>query len=87
MFYINKLYFHDVIIKIKNIFFLVKITFEIKKQKKYKLKENIEVKAPFVCWKIVSFWKVNSRKVNYFPIFGSVMKKKLDNTFQCLVML
>jgi hypothetical protein len=45
MFYINKLYFHDVIIKIKNIFFLVKITFEIKKQKKYKLKENIEVKA------------------------------------------
>ena len=82
MFYINKLYFHDVIIKIKNIFFLVKITFEIKKQKKYKLKENIEVKAPFVCWKIVSLWKVN-----YFLIFGSVMKKKLENTFQCLVML
>jgi hypothetical protein len=73
------------IIKIKNIFFLVKITFEIKKQKKYKLKENIE--AMFVCWKIVFFWKVNSGKVNYFSMFGSVMKNKFENTFQCLVML
>jgi len=27
------------------------------------------------------------RKVNYFPMFGSVMKNKLENTFQCLVML
>ena len=32
------------------------------------------------------FWKVNSGKVNYFPMFGSVMKNKLENTFQCLVM-
>jgi hypothetical protein len=45
----------------------------------------------FVCWKIVffkkiNFEKVNSRKVNYFPIFDSVMKNKLENTFQCLVM-
>ena len=38
-----------------------------------------------------SFWKVNSRKmnsekVNYFLMFGSVMENKLENTFQCLVM-
>ena len=32
------------------------------------------------------FFKVNSRKVNYFSMFGSVMKNKLANTFQCLVM-
>jgi hypothetical protein len=44
------------------------------------------IKAPFVCWKVVSFWKVNSGKVNYFPMFGSVMENKLENTFQCLVM-
>ena len=36
--------------------------------------------APFVSW------KVNSRKVNYFPMFGSVMENKLENTFQCLFM-
>ena len=41
---------------------------------------------PFVCWKVVFFWKVNFRKVNYFPIFGSIMKNKLENIFQCLVM-
>ena len=33
------------------------------------------------------FKKVNSGKVNYFLIFGSVMKNKLENIFQCLVML
>jgi len=43
-------------------------------------------KASFVCWKVVFFWKVNSRKVNYFLMFGSVMKNKLENTFQCFVM-
>jgi hypothetical protein len=43
------------------------------------------IQAPFVCWKVVSFWKVNSGKVN-FSMFGSVMKNKLENTFQCLVM-
>jgi len=32
------------------------------------------------------FRKVNFRKVNYFLIFDSVMKNKLENTFQCLVM-
>jgi len=32
------------------------------------------------------FYKVNSEKVNYFLIFSSVMKNKLENTFQCLVM-
>jgi hypothetical protein len=25
--------------------------------------------------------------VNYFPMFGSVMENKLENIFQCLVML
>jgi hypothetical protein len=33
------------------------------------------------------FFKVNFGKVNYFIMFGSVMEKKLENTFQCLVML
>ena len=40
----------------------------------------------FVCWKVVSFWKVNSGKVNYFLMFGSVMENKLENTFQYFVM-
>jgi hypothetical protein len=49
------------------------------------------IKVPFVCWKVVFFWKVNSKKVNsekvnYFLMFGSVMKNKLENNFQCLVM-
>ena len=44
------------------------------------------IRAPFVCWKVVSFWKVNSGKVNYFLMFGSVMENKLENNFQCLVM-
>jgi len=42
--------------------------------------------TPFVCWKVVFFWKVNSRKVNYFLMFDSVMENKLENVFQCLVM-
>ena len=49
------------------------------------------LKALFVCWKVVSFWKVNSeklnsKKMNYFFMFGSVMENKLENIFQCLVM-
>jgi len=32
------------------------------------------------------FKKINSRKINYFLIFGSVMKNKLENIFWCLVM-
>jgi hypothetical protein len=37
------------------------------------------------------FWKVNSekinfRKVNYFLIFDNIIKNKLENIFQCLVM-
>jgi hypothetical protein len=40
----------------------------------------------FVCWKIIFLKKINFRKVNYFPMFGSVMENKLGNTFQCLVM-
>ena len=31
--------------------------------------------------------KVNSRKINYFLIFDSVMKNKWKNSFQYLVML
>ena len=36
--------------------------------------------------KVVFFWKVNFEKmnfgkVNYFPMFGSVMGNKLENTF------
>ena len=34
----------------------------------------------------VNFRKVNSRKVNYFLIFSNVMKNKLENTFQYLIM-
>jgi len=40
----------------------------------------------FVYWKVIFFFKVNSGKINYFSMFGSVMKNKLENTFQCLVM-
>jgi hypothetical protein len=56
------------------------------------LKRYYIIIAPFVGWKVVSFWKVNSRKVNsgkvnYFSMFGSVMKNKLENIFQYLAML
>jgi len=52
---------------------------------------TILTKDPFICCKVVFFWKVNSGKVNsdkvnYFLMFGSVMKNKLENIFQCLVM-
>jgi len=33
-----------------------------------------------------NFEKINSKKINYFLIFGSVMENKLENIFQCLVM-
>jgi hypothetical protein len=36
-------------------------------------------------FKVIS-GKVNSKKVNYFLMFGSVMKNKLENSFQYLVM-
>jgi len=42
--------------------------------------------TPFVCWKVVFFLKVNFEKMNYFFMFGSVMKNKLENIFQYLVM-
>jgi len=60
------------------------LTHDIEEIGKTMLKES---KAPFIYWKIVSFWKVNSGKVNYFLMFDSVMENKLKNTFQCLVML
>jgi hypothetical protein len=40
----------------------------------------------FICRKVIFLKKINSRKVNYFLMFDSVMKNKLKNTFQCLVM-
>jgi len=39
-----------------------------------------------ICWKVIFYLKVNSEKVNYFLIFDNVMKNKLENIFQCLVM-
>jgi hypothetical protein len=36
---------------------------------------------PVCLLEIILFWKVKSRKVNYFLIFGTVMKNKLENTF------
>ena len=33
------------------------------------------------------FWKINYCKVNYFLIFKSIIKNKLKNNFQYLVML
>ena len=44
-----------------------------------------EILAPFVYGKQFSL-KINSKKVNYFLIFDSVIKNKLKNTFQCLIM-
>jgi hypothetical protein len=37
--------------------------------------------------KKINFEKVNFKKMNYFLMFDSVMKNKLENIFQCLVML
>jgi hypothetical protein len=34
----------------------------------------------------MNFGKINYGKVNYFLMFGIVMKNKLENTLQCLVM-
>ena len=63
---------------------IIKIFFINKTLKKFtKLTFKLfNIKAPFVCWKVVFFKKVNSGKVNYFSMFGSVM----ENTFQSLVM-
>jgi hypothetical protein len=33
---------------------------------------DISIKAPFVCRKVVSFWKVNSGKVNSGKVFSDV---------------
>jgi len=43
----------------------------------------------FVYRKIVFFRnkKMNFRKVKYFLMFGGIMESKLENTFQCLVIL
>jgi hypothetical protein len=37
--------------------------------------------GPVCLLEVVSFWKVNSGKVNYFLMFGSVMENKLENIF------
>ena len=50
-------------------------------------KEKVpKLNVSFVCWKLVFFWKMNFKKVNYFSMFGSLMKNKLENTFQHLIM-
>jgi len=41
---------------------------------------------PVYLLKSIFVFKVNSGKVIYFPIFSSVMKNKLKNTFYCFVM-
>ena len=41
---------------------------------------------PVCLMEITFLWKVVFYKVNYFLMFGSVMKNKLENIFQCLVM-
>jgi len=45
----------------------------------------------FFYWKVIlfkkiNFRKINSKKINYFLIFSSIIKNKLENIFQCLVM-
>jgi len=50
------------------------------------LKPRLFVGKLFFFLKLFS-WKVNSLKVNYFPMFGSVMENELENTFQYLIML
>ena len=62
------------------------LNYEIRKKIQSKKTQYKITQAPFVCWKVVFFWKVNSGKMNYFSMFGSVMENKLENTFQCLVM-
>ena len=54
-------------------------------------RNGLQISTLFVCWKVVFFWKVNSEKMNsgkmnYFSMFGSVMENKLENTLQCLDM-
>jgi len=46
---------------------------------------RVEAKASSFFLK-VNFRKMNSGKINYFLMFGSVMKNKLENNFQHLVM-
>jgi hypothetical protein len=46
----------------------------------------IFILGPVYLLEVVFFWKMNSGKVNYFLMFGSVMENKLENTFQYLVM-
>ena len=46
---------------------------------------NIDIKV-YTTWPVcllesIFFFKVNFRKMNYFLMFGSVMKNKLENTF------
>jgi len=38
-----------------------------------------------IYWKVIFFKKINFKKINYFLIFNSIIKNKLENTFQCLV--
>jgi hypothetical protein len=40
----------------------------------------------FFWWKVVFFWKVNFKKINYFSMFGNIIENKLENIFRYLVM-
>jgi hypothetical protein len=50
------------------------------------IKGKIDLSSVFLLESIF-FFKVNSRKVDYFSMFGNVMENKLENICQCLVML
>jgi hypothetical protein len=86
--------FLRIIIKKKKKFFDCVFTFFLYFKKLFYIiaqTKNLErIHLPF-SFLVDSFWKVNSgkmnfRKMNYFPMFGSVMKNKLENIFQCLLM-
>ena len=47
--------------------------------KKKKFKSRLFIKKYFC------FWKINSKKVNYFLMSDNVIENKLENTFQYLV--
>jgi hypothetical protein len=38
-----------------------------------------------IYWKVIFLKKLNFKKINYFLIFDSIIKNKLENTFQYLI--
>jgi len=45
---------------------------------------SLSLQSLFSFYVIISF-KMNFKKINYFMIFNSIIKNKLENTSQCLV--